>query len=271
MRRGANPPFPKGKTAPPSGFWGLLRDSKRRRCGGCACKAAAPGQPRPRQAHGALFLRANSGPPKRPCRTVSGAWLLSKQERKTGFWGVADAKAGLPDGLRPAFSTCPKPVREGRNRQSGKARAGRRWRLACAGCALNAPWACPGCAPQAARFTLFLRANSRPQKRPCRTVFRVWLLSKRERKKLAFGTYPALERQTKRGLKRPLPCGLAGWAAIAAVAHEKAACKRAALAAGLRRLRLERALRAPRTHSEPRTRLGHAPDVLRKPRDSLFF
>ena len=144
------------------------------------------------------FFESEFSPPENaPVARFQGLGCYQSGSEKTGFAALADAKADLPGGWRPAFRTCSKPVREGCNRQSGKACAGRRWRLACAGCALNAPWACPGCVPQAARITPFLRANSRPRKRLYRTVLRVWLLSKRERKSLFLGVFSLGEANKK--------------------------------------------------------------------------
>ena len=181
-------PFSRGQNRPRRlGLLGFCVIQKSTAAAGALARPQRPPHPA-RARRMALFFRERiQAPKKRSVARFQGLGCYQSGSEKTGFWGVADAKAGLPGGWRLAFRTCYKPVREGRNRQSGKARAGRRWRLACAGCALNAPWACPGCVPQAARITPFLRANSRPRKRLYRTVLRVWLLSKRERKKLVFG------------------------------------------------------------------------------------
>ena len=182
------------------------------------------------------FFESEFRPPQNaPVARFQGLGCYQSGSEKTGFAALADAKAGL--------------------------------RRLCAECALGMP----RMRPASRAHHSFFESEFKAPKTPLSHGFAGLVAIKARAEKACFWAYPALERQTKRGLKRPLPCGLAGWAAIAAVAHEKAACKRAPLAAGLRRLRLERALRAPRTHSEPRTRLGHAPDVLRKPRDSLFF
>ena len=182
-------PFSQGQNRPRRlGFWGFCVIQKSTAAAGALARPQRLPHPARARRMALFFLRANSAPRKTPLsHGFRGLAAIKAVAKKTGFAALADAKAGLPGGWRPAFRTCSKPVREGCNRQSGKACAGRRWRLACAGCALNAPWACPGCVPQAARITPFLRANSRPRKRLYRTVLRAWLLSKRERKKLVFG------------------------------------------------------------------------------------
>ena len=166
-------PFSQGQNRPRRlGFWGFCVIQKSTAAAGALARPQRPPHPPAPGAWRSFFESEFSPPENAPVARFQGLGCYQSGSEKTGFAALADAKAGLPGGWRPAFRTCSKPVREGCNRQSGKACAGRRWRLACAGCALNAPWACPGCVSQAARITPFLRANSRPRKRLYRTVLR---------------------------------------------------------------------------------------------------
>ena len=90
-------------------------------------------------------------------------------------------------------------------------------RRLCAECALGMP----RMRPASRAHHSFFESKFKAPKTPLSHGFAGLVAIKARAKKACFWAYPALERQTKRGLKRPLPCGLAGWAAIAAVAHEK--------------------------------------------------
>ena len=110
----------------------------------------------------AHFLRANLRPQKCPHRTVSGAWLLSNQERiqacRAAF-GIRLSMARVR--LQALSSRAVKP----------KAGCAGKWQRAngCCGALNFEPVA------------LFSGANSRPQKRPYRTVSGDLMLSKQER------------------------------------------------------------------------------------------
>ena len=164
----------------------------------------------------ALFSRANARPRKCPHRTVFRTSLLSKRERKGD---------GLRGGFQSLAASGPSPGNQSRrqiaNRPCDPQRAGSarkrpsRTRFRAQGCALfgtpptperqrwNAVTEPPSPKSRQSRaglaafnfdFTLFSRANARPQKRPHRTVLRALLLSKQERKgdglRAAFRAWP---------------------------------------------------------------------------------
>ena len=102
---------------------------------------------------------------KRLCRTVSGALLLSTQERKSG---AAGWRGACSDGrVFAAHCSVRLPCRR---------------MPRCAVCRLvqSMGWPAPAVHQTAlpfARCAHFSGANFRPRKRLCRTVFRAWLLS----------------------------------------------------------------------------------------------